>query len=488
MVISRLLIFFLVIYLIIASSFVAVCKPSTSPIVYVSGDGTGDFNCDGRADQAEINKAIKFVSENPKCTTVHLKGPFNYTIMSPIYMENNTILEGDSDAVVKLVDHAGWTNIPMTPLIGKRNATDTITNITIRGFEINGNHDKNTEFPNGDGFYNMIYFINATNLSVHDMYMHDSQGDGLRLFNGENIKFYNNKISLLGHDGLYAVESRKIEAWNNEITCRTNSGLRASNSNNVKFHGNKIDSYPDAGPGIQIDRSARQMKNIEIYDNLIKHTWGPGIWVVCTVGEYESNLSNCHIHHNTFIDCGKNKNIEWVGGVISYGFHNVLIENNIFDEVHNAAVVNMHMTDTSRGHSGTGFTTTVRNNIIVNTLPRALNGKNTGYGVSNCLPKSHTMVLQNNCLYKNWAGNYKNCSSKTDIYTNPLFADEEKYDYHLQSTAGRWNGKSWVKDNISSPCINAGYLLSSYSNEPEPNGDRINIGRYGNTVHASKSM
>ena len=49
-------------------------------------------------------------------------------------------------------------------------------------------------------------------------------------------------------------------------------------------------------------------------------------------------------------------------------------------------------------------------------------------------------------------------------------------------------GVNWVNDSISSPCIDAGYPFSDYSNEPEPNGNRINIGPHGNTKYASKSV
>ncbi len=81
--------------------------------VYVAGDSSGDFNCDGEADQVEINQALKFVAENPDYTTVYLKGPpFTYTIDETIYIHSNTTLKGDSDAVVKLIDRAGWTNKP----------------------------------------------------------------------------------------------------------------------------------------------------------------------------------------------------------------------------------------------------------------------------------------------------------------------------------------------------------------------------------------
>lgn len=486
---------FLILFLITCIALVSipvVLGQNTTSVVYVAGDGSGDFNCDGKADQIEINQALKFVKDNPGYTTVHLKGPFTYILMSPLYIENNTTLEGDSNAVIKLMEHAGWTNNPMIPLIGQNGP---LRNITIRGFEIDGNHNKNTEYSNGQGFYNLIYFTGAKNITVNDMYLHDCQGDGLRISSSENVKFYNNKISMLGHDGLYATGCKDVEAWNNKILCRTNSGLRIANSNNVKLHDNLVDSYPDAGPGIQIQRSTGKMKNIEIYNNLIKNSWGPGIWVIGnagwvikTAGAYDKSLSDCHIHHNTFIDCGKNRNIEWVGGVVGNGYHNVLIENNVFDGTRNAAVVIMNMTDTDEGAFGKGFTTTVRNNIIANTIPRTLNGTNTGYGASNCLPHSHIMVLENNCFYNNSAVNYKNCSSKTDIYANPLFADEEKHIYHLQSSAGRWNGKGWIKDKVTSKCIDSGTPSSKFSNEPEPNGNRINIGPDGNTKYASKSV
>ncbi|MGB9928805.1 MAG: hypothetical protein ACPK85_10410, partial [Methanosarcina sp.] len=43
-------------------------------IVYVAGDGSGDFNCDGEDDHVQINQALDYAAKNPG-TTVHLKGP-----------------------------------------------------------------------------------------------------------------------------------------------------------------------------------------------------------------------------------------------------------------------------------------------------------------------------------------------------------------------------------------------------------------------------
>jgi hypothetical protein len=42
-------------------------------------------------------------------------------------------------------------------------------------------------------------------------------------------------------------------------------------------------------------------------------------------------------------------------------------------------------------------------------------------------------------------------------------------------------------DDVTSPCIDAGDPNSPVGDEPEPNGDRINMGAYGGTTEASKS-
>jgi predicted outer membrane repeat protein len=62
-------------------------------------------------------------------------------------------------------------------------------------------------------------------------------------------------------------------------------------------------------------------------------------------------------------------------------------------------------------------------------------------------------------------------------------------DYHLKSQAGRWNPNSqtWVLDDVTSPCIDAGDPAYAVGLEPLPNGDRINMGAHGGTSEASKS-
>ncbi|VAX19166.1 FOG: PKD repeat [hydrothermal vent metagenome] len=104
--------------LIVLSGSITI-RSQTPPIIYVAGDGSGDYNCDGIKDQIEINQALDFVAANSDYTTVHLKGKNTYWIDETIFISENTILEGDSNAVIKLVDNANW-NTQFKPLIGHR--------------------------------------------------------------------------------------------------------------------------------------------------------------------------------------------------------------------------------------------------------------------------------------------------------------------------------------------------------------------------------
>ncbi len=76
-----------------------------------------------------------------------------------------------------------------------------------------------------------------------------------------------------------------------------------------------------------------------------------------------------------------------------------------------------------------------------------------------------------------------------NINADPFFADANNGDYHLKSQVGRWDpgSQTWVKDNVTSPCIDAGNPGCTRENEPDPAGSRINMGAYGRTDQASKS-
>jgi hypothetical protein len=62
-----------------------------------------------------------------------------------------------------------------------------------------------------------------------------------------------------------------------------------------------------------------------------------------------------------------------------------------------------------------------------------------------------------------------------EIHQSPLLQISAFGDYHLKSQAGHWdaNSASWVKDEVTSPCIDAGDPASPIGLEPFPNGGRI---------------
>ena len=63
-------------------------------------------------------------------------------------------------------------------------------------------------------------------------------------------------------------------------------------------------------------------------------------------------------------------------------------------------------------------------------------------------------------------------------------------DYHLKSEAGRWDStsESWIKDDVTSSCIDAGDPNSDWTAELWPHGKRINMGAFGGTPEASMSL
>ena len=108
-----------------------------------------------------------------------------------------------------------------------------------------------------------------------------------------------------------------------------------------------------------------------------------------------------------------------------------------------------------------GFTV-IKNNII---------SDNTGYGIA-CFNDLSEMSYNN--VWNNRDGNYLNCQAEIgDISVDPMFESAEMLDFFLDE---------------QSLCIDAGDPLDEFTNEPEPNGGRINMGAYGNTQYATISQ
>jgi hypothetical protein len=120
-------------------------------------------------------------------------------------------------------------------------------------------------------------------------------------------------------------------------------------------------------------------------------------------------------------------------------------------------------------------------------------GNTQGGGLYVYDPTSSKPVITYCDFYGDIGGNYLGWPNQTgkngNIAVSAQFADPASGDFHLKSQYGRWNPstKTWVLDTVTSPCIDAGDPTSAFNLEPEPNGGRINMGKGGDTINASKS-
>jgi len=240
----------------------------------------------------------------------------------------------------------------------------------------------------------------------------------------------------------------------------------------------------------------------------------------------DTGVSNVTILNSTIYECGRNaiivkspnciiRNCTMYGNAgdramaikaeaTSTTIENCIIRDNydegIVIEGTNVAVISNNTIDgngtgTTHGdgikiNSGQGTGNRIYNNIISN---------NSGYGIQDLddTPGTNDPDEDYNCLYNNDDANYwgfnpgdHTMGGDTLPQRDPQFVDRTNKDFHLESTYGYYPfGASNVSSN-DSPCIDAGQPSgdhSAYSEEPENNGNRVNMGAYGNTYQASLS-
>ena len=119
---------------------------------------------------------------------------------------------------------------------------------------------------------------------------------------------------------------------------------------------------------------------------------------------------------------------------------------------------------------GSDIMPVLNNCIIWSNMPNQLYG-------------SDTYEVSYSDIQDGWLGN-------GNIDADPLFADLDNEDYHLKSQSGRYDPitQSWIQDNVTSPCVDTGDPNSPIGFELFPHGTIINMGAFGGTEQASKSL
>jgi parallel beta-helix repeat protein len=372
----------------------------------------------GAADQNDINWKLQ------QGGLIHLPAG-TYVLTDSTILQSNTILEGEPGTIITIPDHAGWP--AWKPLISGTG----VYNVTVRNLEINANSGGNSETPHGAGYYNCIYVTGCENISVYNCTLHNGLGDGLRTRSSSNIKFYNNNVSRLGHEGFFGVESQNIECFNNRITTRTDCALRIWNSAHVRFHDNVIDAQLNSlggNSGIQIEDSNGSVNCVEICNNVLIRTWGAGIRLV----SYDAGVPNnqwVQVHHNLFYEVGQSYNIPYTGGIVNDGFKGTWIYNNVFDAAKNNAF---------RNQAG-GQGTIIKDNIIANTAQHTfISQTGTGYGIADLVGAG--LTITGNCFYSNEKGNLYQTTSYNDTLANPKT--------QLTSSGWTWTNSTWTCESV----------------------------------------
>ncbi len=283
---------FLVTCLILTTVPAVLGGPSTK-VINVAGDGSGDFNCDGKDDHVQINQALESAANNPG-TTVHLKGPFTYDIGDSLRIGSNTILEGESGATIKLAKGL--------PVWGGRGSSisaekamlmirgSSATDVTIRNLNVDGSQsDYYPHITLGWSSYNMATLIGCNGLTIQNVTFKNGCNDAMLMSKCSNVMIDTVTVNKCGHDGVYAYNVNGITVKNSKFINRTNSSCRFYTVTDGVFANNDCTTSGGGYAGLELEGT---VKNIEVYGNNFHGLAGPAIAHVNT------KETNVNIHDN----------------------------------------------------------------------------------------------------------------------------------------------------------------------------------------------
>ncbi|MEZ5335900.1 MAG: right-handed parallel beta-helix repeat-containing protein [Methanolobus sp.] len=362
--------------------FVGAASAATVTVGF-SGDGA-DYTCDGSSDDVQINAALAKVAGTGG--TVYLKGDRPFVISNPIKIGDSTILTGDSGAVIKLANNAKWDKgVPMIKNVGSKG------DITIHGFEIDGNYANNNEHGRGAWYYTLISLGGVKNIKIYDMYLHDNAFDLIYISKCSNVEVYDNTARNQGHEFVWLYECNGAKVYNNDMAIQTNSGIRAEATNNLKIYNNDIYATVSGGyAGIYVRSYSKNspVTSVEIYNNNIHDLSYAGIYVIAynydgTTKDLtdKSQSTGLYIHDNVISKTGSSNKAPG-GGISSAGFHNTIIEKNKITGVKGNGISILY---NEPALSYTGVVYYIRNNII--TSP-------SGSAIKNYETSTHTIVTE----------------------------------------------------------------------------------------------
>jgi len=257
------------------------------------------------------------------------------------------------------------------------------------------------------------------------------------------------------------------------------------------------------GAGIGLIRGAdARIINCEIRENSgYYNSYGGGLYCRNSTAV----VTGCDISSNSATGNINGGGVYCSGRRLDIVLENCVVSNNAASEGAGIFVEAEHGVQTAGcpGSSCPGCRVAIRNCTIAhNRLPSMINSAVGGI-YSNCenITAKNAILWYNDgrqveimhphvespVSFSNVQGGYPGLEN---IDQEPLFAPTDVPDYHLQSRSGRFVPQigQWTCDEAHSPCIDAGDPDDSAGYEPVPNGGRINMGAYGGSRQASKSV
>ncbi|MFC1634257.1 right-handed parallel beta-helix repeat-containing protein [Planctomycetota bacterium] len=467
------------------------CSFAHGNIIYVDNDGQADFdNIQAGIDAAIDGDAVLVASGE-------------YVITEPITFRGKAI-------TVKSEAGRDATTIRMGKALGsERRSVVVFENgesaaSVLDGFTITGGRGSSLDHPEWTGDGGGIAFL-ASSGTVKNCVIVQNQaedsGGGVTIGFGSSATFTNCVIS----DNSTVGSGAGLMCWNNSSVTMTDCIIKGNSSTGTTAYVNGYggglycgmnsslilancniaeNSAGIGGGGLLCwNDSSLTMTDCEIKSNTANR-WGGG--VQCDTAS--ANLTNCIIARNSAFGTGG-------GGVFCPYPDSFMI-------LTNCTVWGNSAPQTGGGIKCWQGSATVTNSIIWgNEAPRGSEisleqGGTLSLSYSNVAGGGPGVDVPGGCTL-NWGeGNFD---------ADPLFArigywDDKGTrdpsddvwvdgDYHLKSQASRWDpdSESWIQDEITSPCIDAGDPMSPIGWELFPNGGFVNMGAYGGRPKASKS-
>jgi len=267
-------------------------------------------------------------------------------------------------------------------------------------------------------------------------------------------------------------------------TAGSGGGIRGAGGNlemtNCIFNGNSVDRW---GGGLSVRDCDATLTNCTFSENSAEKGGGMSNWGTTTL----TTIINCTFHANEATRDGGGM---WISSTSSPTVINCIFSGN--SAIHGGGVYN-------EGYRGEyGATSELINSTFYKNSANSEGGGVYAYSGSfpillNCIlwgdtPEEIYLHRTSGLItYSDIQGGWE---GQGNINADPQFADPAGGDYHLKSQAGRWDpiSQRWIHDNVTSPCIDTGDPSSPVGDEPQSNGGQINMGAYGGTDEASKSI